>query len=352
MRAITILVIAALTVSACGSDVTNSGEYVSLQARNDALAGELEQAEIDLQAARVDQAVAERELQARDEELADSRSELSGTEATTSAMRSDFADYLSLQFLNAGGFGDTQSDCLGNALLEDADARGAYLLLLGTSNPDRAEVAVAYEGLRGVFDRCDLELPALDDEPADSSPVELPQEVLDATRPVEVIGASLPVLSPGLGPDPAVGKPAPILIGENYAGESTRIDTADAGPTMVIVLAHWCPHCNAEIPVLNQLRDEGLIPDGVHVVAVSSLVNPDAPNFPPDLWLEEMGWTYSVMADGVDLDQSVFVSSDALGVSGVPFTVLIDADGNVADRWAGTREPAEIVAALAELAGG
>ena len=32
---------------------------------------------------------------------------------------------------------------------------------------------------------------------------------------------------------------------------------------MVVFLAHWCPHCNAEIPVLNEWRDSGEIPDGL-----------------------------------------------------------------------------------------
>jgi hypothetical protein len=100
---------------------------------------------------------------------------------------------------------------------------------------------------------------------------------------------------------------------------------------------------------LNELRDQGRIPDGVNVVAISSAINPDAPNFPPAEWIVNMDWTYQVMADGVDLDRGVFYGSEAFGVSGVPFTTLIDGDGNVAARWAGARDPAQIVALLEAL---
>ena len=51
---------------------------------------------------------------------------------------------------------------------------------------------------------------------------------------------------------------------------------------MVVLLAHWCPHCNAEIPVLNEWRDSGEIPDGLNIVGVSTGASADAPNFPPD----------------------------------------------------------------------
>ena len=50
--------------------------------------------------------------------------------------------------------------------------------------------------------------------------------------------------------------------GYDYDGNETTIDPATDGPTMVVLLAHWCPHCNAEIPVLNEWRDSGEIPDG------------------------------------------------------------------------------------------
>ncbi len=114
-------------------------------------------------------------------------------------------------------------------------------------------------------------------------------------------------------------------------------------------LAHLCPHCNSEIPRLNQLRDEGRIPEAVNLIAISSAIDPAAPNFPPDVWIADMDWTYPVLADGIDLERGLFIGSDAFGTSGFPFTVLIDGDGNVAARWAGERDPEEIVTLLDAL---
>jgi hypothetical protein len=66
---------------------------------------------------------------------------------------------------------------------------------------------------------------------------------------------------------------------------------------MVVLLAHWCPHCNAEIPVLNEWRDSGEVPDGLNIVGVSTAVSADAPNYPPNEWLQEMDWRWPVLAD-------------------------------------------------------
>ncbi len=178
---------------------------------------------------------------------------------------------------------------------------------------------------------------------------DIPEEYLEAVGPVEVDGASLALL--GAGSDDAIGTPAPTIVGLDYDGNPVRIDAATDGPTMVVFLAHWCPHCNSEIPRLNELRDAGDFPDALNIVAVSTAVNPGQPNFPPDEWIVERDWTYPVIADGVDLEREHFIAADAFGVGGFPFTVLIDGDGVVADRWSGEREPDEILGAISSALG-
>ena len=347
MRAVAVAVAGLFIVSACGGvDVTESREYASLLTENESLSG-------DLADTRVELGVSERRLRDLDQRLSDAESQIADVDEQQLAVRSDFADYLTYQFTNAGGLSDARSSCLSEVLVNDDAARAAYLVLLTSTDPGSEETNEAYEALTGTFDECGLEIPAPDGGASSPTPDDLQQAMEDSTRPVEVIGSSLPTLStPDIDSDVAIGSKAPVLIGEDYDGRSIRIDGAASGPTMVVVLAHWCPHCNAEIPNLNRLRDEGRIPDGVDVVAISSLVNPTAPNFPPDVWLTEVDWTYPVLADGVDLERQVFVGSDALGVSGVPFVVLIDGDGNVAARWAGERDPEETVRLLTSLVGG
>ena len=93
------------------------------------------------------------------------------------------------------------------------------------------------------------------------------------------------------------GSAVPVVSGVDYDGNEITIDPATDGPTMVVLLAHWCPHCNDEIPVLNEWRDSGEIPEDLNIVGVSTGVSSDAPNYPPDEWLVEMDWQWPVLAD-------------------------------------------------------
>jgi thiol-disulfide isomerase/thioredoxin len=190
----------------------------------------------------------------------------------------------------------------------------------------------------------------LPDGPVATVAPDIPEELVGLIGPVEVIGDPLPPLvSNDFTSDPAVGTPAPVLVGVDYDGNPIRIDAEAAGPTMVVFLAHWCSHCNAEIPVINQLRDDGRIPDDVNVVAVSTAISPGQPNFPPDRWLDDKDWSYRALADGVDMTNESFIGASAFGVTGFPFVALLDDNGNVAARWSGGRPPSEIASLLAAL---
>lgn len=175
-----------------------------------------------------------------------------------------------------------------------------------------------------------------------------PDELLPAVGPVEVDGDPLPVLVNTDGSDdPAVGTPAPVVVGVGLDGSTVRIDAEQDGPTMVVVLAHWCPHCNAEVPRLNELRDAGRFPDDLNIVAVSTSPDPSGPHFPPVEWLrDEMDWTYPAILDGPDFERQTWIAADAYGVSSFPFVTLIDAAGDVAARWSGEREPDDVIAAI------
>ena len=148
--------------------------------------------------------------------------------------------------------------------------------------------------------------------------------------------------------DPAVGQPVPVVSGVDYEGNATIIDPATDGPTMVVLLAHWCPHCNAEIPVLNEWRDSGEIPDGLNIVGVSTGSSPDAPNFPPDEWLVEMDWQWPVLADDAPPDaESPPPAMGAYGGTSYPTLVFVDAAGQVVERLSG-EVPIDVIAPIAD----
>ncbi len=190
-----------------------------------------------------------------------------------------------------------------------------------------------------------------DDAPSGGEPTptiapDLPDEFLDGVGPVVVVGETVPPYLLETEEDQAVGMVAPVLIGETFDGEPVRIDATVDGPTWMIFLAHWCPHCNDEIPVINQMRDDGRIPDEVNVVGVSTAYNPDRPNWPPDEWLEDLDWKFPAVPDGIDTVRETYIAAADFGIGGFPFSMLIDGDGTITARWSGERTADELESLL------
>lgn len=149
-----------------------------------------------------------------------------------------------------------------------------------------------------------------------------------ATAPVEVDGEPLPAVGGG-SDDPAVGELAPTLSGTSVDGEPMEIRPGD-GPTIVMFLAHWCPHCQNEVPVVVDWLDDGRLPDDVDLVAVSTAVSEPRGNFPPSEWLESEGWTVPTLAD-----DDASTALQAYGLGSFPYFVALDADGRVVARVVG-----------------
>lgn len=153
--------------------------------------------------------------------------------------------------------------------------------------------------------------------------------------PVDVSGAALPSLADGGGDDPAVGNPMPTLSGTALDGTPLTIPTTGR-PAMIVFLAHWCPHCQAEVPVVQDWVDGGGLPDGVDLLTVSTAIDSRRPNYPADEWLAREGWTAPVLVDGQDQ------AAEAAGLTSFPFFVAVDADGNVVARASGELTEAQL----------
>jgi len=182
-------------------------------------------------------------------------------------------------------------------------------------------------------------------DPVPTIAPDVPDAFLDGVGPIAIVGDALPPY-PEQGEDPAVGMVAPVLIGETTDGEPVRIDAAVDGPTWIVFLAHWCPHCNDEIPQINQLRDSGRIPEGLNVVGVSTAYSPERPNWPPDEWLVNKDWTFTAVNDGIDMEAGSFIAAKEFGIGGFPFSILLDGDGVVITRWSGERGADELATML------
>jgi thiol-disulfide isomerase/thioredoxin len=142
--------------------------------------------------------------------------------------------------------------------------------------------------------------------------------------------------------DAAAGLAAPIVEGISPEGDPVTIGGAGE-PTLVTFLAHWCPHCQRELPVLVELQSGGEL-DGIRTVAVLTGTDANRPNFPPVAWLDREGWAGEVL-----LDDEAQTAARAYGLSSYPFLVLLDGDGKVVARAEGEVPAADIVA-LADLA--
>lgn len=142
-----------------------------------------------------------------------------------------------------------------------------------------------------------------------------------------VAGAPLPPLQDA--GDAALGSTIPEVTGADFDGNPVAI-TLDGRPKILIFLAHWCSHCQAEVPVLQSLVDEGRLPDGIDLIGVATSTAETRPNFPPSAWLDREGWSSPTIVD--DADYSV---ARAYGLSAFPFWVFVDADGTVLGRVTG-----------------
>lgn len=159
---------------------------------------------------------------------------------------------------------------------------------------------------------------------------------------VVVTGDALEQL-PEEGDDPDIGTTPPTLRGSGFDGAPIDIDPASGKPTMVVFLAHWCPHCNREVPRLVDWNDDGGVPADLQIVGVSTAARDDAPNWPPSQWVEDMKWPWPVMADSEDQ-----AAAQAYGLPAYPYFVLIGADGEVKYRQSGEVPTAELEQILAD----
>ena len=161
---------------------------------------------------------------------------------------------------------------------------------------------------------------------------------------VSIEGEALPALAEGADPstDPAVGTAAPVATGSDFTGEAVTLESGGQ-PTVLLFLAHWCPHCQAEVPAMQRWIDGGGLPEGTQVLSVATAQDSTLPNFPPAAWLEEEGWTPPVLVD----DESS--CGQCVRAGRFPFWVFLDSAGNVAARAAGRVEPEAIGEVLASL---
>ena len=162
------------------------------------------------------------------------------------------------------------------------------------------------------------------------------------TQPVTMVGTALPP-PPDSGADTAIGLAAPTLHGFTFDGSPIDITPDSGRATMVVFLAHWCPHCNNEIPVILRWAESGGVPPNLDIIGVSTSVSADRANYPPSKWIVAKGWKYPVMADSANND-----AARAYGVAGFPTFTIVGSDGKVKLRSSGELAETELDGLVAQ----
>jgi thiol-disulfide isomerase/thioredoxin len=170
-------------------------------------------------------------------------------------------------------------------------------------------------------------------------------DAVQVSAEVSVDGDTLPDFS-GAGKDAAVGLTAPMLGSVDFDGKNVQVGGATGSPYALVFLAHWCPHCQAEVPRLVAVAENGQI-EGVDVFGVATGTSESQPNYPPSAWLAREDWPFPVLVD--DASSS---AANAYGLTGYPYLVFVDADGTVVGRTSGEVSEEDLQKIFAALAAG
>ncbi len=157
---------------------------------------------------------------------------------------------------------------------------------------------------------------------------------------VAVNGTNLTPM-PDSGADPMVGTVIPSVTGQQFDGKQLTI-AADGKPHIIMVVAHWCPHCQAEVPRIQGWLNASGMPADVELVTVATSNDPAKGNFPASDWLRREKWSVPTIVDDKQNQAGA-----ALGVSGFPYFLVTDAQGKVVYRTSGEKTEAEWNALLA-----
>jgi len=168
-------------------------------------------------------------------------------------------------------------------------------------------------------------------------------DLMEVAEAVTITGGSLPRF--GESPDPAVGLVAPTVSGVSFDGSAVTIEPSEKFK-VVMFLAHWCPHCQDEVDDLGPYFAGTPLPDNVEAVAVSTGVDPSRPNYPPSEWMTPEAWPTPIIIDTAD-----GAISSAFGLNAFPFWAILDPDGVVLARTAGSLPLETVEGLFANLAG-
>jgi len=151
---------------------------------------------------------------------------------------------------------------------------------------------------------------------------------------VTIKGGMLPEYNRNI-EDAAVGAFAPVPTGTDLYGNpitiSTRIGLEEKKSSIIVFLAHWCSHCQREVPMIQKFIDSNGFPQNINIFSVATHIDKTRNNYPPDEWLEREKYTVPTIFD--DEENKI---AESFGLSAFPYWVFLNPDGTVYMRHAGS----------------
>ena len=147
------------------------------------------------------------------------------------------------------------------------------------------------------------------------------------------------------GEDQEIGSPAPVVEGRDFDDTPVAIGEPDQ-PQLIAFMASWCPACDEELPHVVDWLEAGNLPDDVELVSVATSHDRTRPNWPPQDWYSEAGFTAPIIVD--DADSSI---ARAYGLTATPYWVAVDGDGQVVARLTGIIGPDQMSALADQVSG-
>lgn len=139
----------------------------------------------------------------------------------------------------------------------------------------------------------------------------------------------------------------PAVTLKTIDGQSVKIDTLnnDGKPFIIDFFATWCKPCQRELDAIAEVYDEWQEETGVKVFAISIDKAQNSQKVKP--LVSNHGWEYEVLLDpNEDLKR-------AFGIQMIPFTMIVDGQGNVAYKHIGYTDgdENELIEKVRELIG-
>jgi len=168
--------------------------------------------------------------------------------------------------------------------------------------------------------------------------VSLVDEPLDGNLPegeTTISGDVLPEYAGENDINISVGLQAPSFSGPDQNSEIISLEK-NGKSKILLFLAHWCPHCQAEVPVVQEYIDTFGLPADVEVIGILTSIDRSRDNYPPHDWLVKEGWSEIQI---YDLDREI---GTAYGLNAFPYWVTLDKDLKVVNRVTGELTPDQI----------